>query len=139
MATTTSEPPPTMRRAPSLVPSSTRESFAHRTQIADQLVPPPVDPQLQQAVPFPPVQCRGQEQGATTPAPLPGCPMPPMPSSTPSPGWLRARKRLPTQLFNRLEITPGTAACWTAPPSWLMTTMDTPPSIPATAWALLHP
>lgn len=134
-----SEPPPTMRRAPSLVPSTTRESFARRTQIADQPVPPPADPQVQQAVPFPPVQCQGQGQGATTPAPLQGCPMPTMPSSTPSPGWHRARKRLPTQLFNHLEITPGTVACWTAQPSWLMTTMDTPPSIPATAWVLLHP
>lgn len=128
-----------MRHAPSPVPSTTRESFAHRTQTADQPVPRPVDPRLRPAVPFPPVQCQVQGQAATIPAPLPGCPMPPMPSSTPSLGQRRARKHLPIQLFNHLEITPGTAACWTTQPSWLMTTTDTPPSTPATAWALLRP
>lgn len=139
MATTTSEPPPTMRRAPSPVPSTTRESFAPRTRTADQPVPLPADRQAPPAVLFPPVQCQAQGQVATTPARLPGCPMPPTPSSTPSPGRHRASKHLPIQRFNHLEITPGTAAFWTAQPSWPMTTTDTPPSIPATAWALLRP
>lgn len=139
MATTMSEPPPMMRRAPSPVPSTTRESFAPPTQTADQPVPRPVDPQLPPVVPFLLAQCQAQGQAATTPAPLPGCPTPPTPSSTPSPGRRRASKHLPIQLFNRPEITPETAACWTTQPSWLMTTTDTPPSIPATAWVLLHP
>lgn len=139
MATTTSEPPPTMRRAPSPVPSTTRESSAPRTQTVDQPVPLPADPQLPPAAPFPLAQCQAQGQAATTPAPLPGCPMPPTPSSTPSPGQRRVSKHLPIQLFSRLEITPETAACWTAQPSWLMTTTDILPSMPATAWALLRP
>ncbi len=138
-ATTTSEPPPTMRRDPSPEPSTIRESFVPQTQTADQLVPLPADPQLPPAVPFPPAQCQARGRAATTPAPLPGCPTPPTPNSTPSPGRRRASQHLPIQLFSRLEITPETAACWTAPPSWLMTTTDIPPSIPATAWALLHP
>lgn len=139
MATTTSEPPPMMRRAPSPVPSTTRGSFAPRTRTADQPVPLPADPQVLPAVLFPPVQCQAQGQVATTPARLPGCPMPPTPSSTPSPGCRRASKHLQIQLFNLLEITLETAVCWTAQPSWPMTTTDTPLSIPATAWALLLP
>lgn len=98
-----------------------------------------MDPQLLPAVPFPPAQCQVQEQAATTPVHLLGCPMLPMPNLTPSPGQHKASKPLPIQLFSHLEITLETAACWTAPPNWLMTTTDTLPSIPATAWALLHP
>lgn len=128
-----------MRRAPSPAPSTTRESFVHRTQTVGQPVPQLADLQLQPVVPFHLVQCQVRGQAATTPAPLPGCPMPPMPSSTPSLGQCRARRHLPIQPFNHLETTLGTVACWTAQPSWLMTTTDTPPSTPATAWALLHP
>lgn len=138
-ATTTSEPPPTTRRAPSPMPSTTRESFGPRTQTADRLVPHPVGLQHLPVVRCPPARCQVQGLDVTTPVPLPGCLMPPMPSLTPSPGWHRASRHLPIQLFSRLEITPETVACWTAQPSLPMTTTDTPPSIPATAWALLHP
>lgn len=135
-----SEPPPMRRLAPSPGPSTTRGSFDHRTPTVDQpAAPPPADPRLQPAVPFLPARCQAQEQVVTTLAPRPGCPMPPTPSSTPSPGCRRARKHLPTLLFHLLGITPGTAACWTAPPSWLTTTMATHRSTPATAWALLLP
>lgn len=139
MVTTMSEPPPMMRRAPSPVPSTTRANSVPRTQTADQPVPPPADPQLAPVVLFPPVQCQVQGQAAMTLAHLPGCPMPPMLSSTPSPGWRRASKHLPIQLFSHLENTPETAACWTAQHSWPTTTTDTLPSIPATEWALLRP
>lgn len=138
MATTTSEPPPTMRCVLSPEPSITMESFDQQIQTADPLVPPPVDPQ-QPAVLFPPVQCQAPGQAAMTPVLLPGCPMPPMPTSTPSPGQCRARKHLLIQLFNHLPNTLETVRCWIALHSWLMTTMDILPSILATAWALPHP
>lgn len=139
MATTTSEPPPMTKLAHSPVPSTTKESFAPRTQTADQPVPRPAGLQLPLAVQSPPAQCQAPGQAATTPVHLPGCPMPPTPSSTPLRGRHRASRHLPIQHFSHQEITLETVACWTAQHSWPMTTTDTPPSIPATAWALPHP
>lgn len=139
MATTMSVLQPMMRRAPSPGSSTTRESFALQTQAADQQEPLPADPLLLPAVQFPPVRCRAQELAATTLVHLPGCPILLMPNSTHSPGQHKASKPLLIQLFSHPENTLETAACWTAPPNWLTTTTDTLPSIPATAWALLHP
>lgn len=139
MATTTSEPPPTTRHAHSPEPSTTRESFAPPTQTVGRPVPRPADLPLLPVVLSPQAECQDQEQVAMTPALHQGCPTPPTPSSTPSPGWLRASKHPQIQLYSHLEITPETAACWTATLSWPTTTTDTPPSIPPTAWVLPRP
>lgn len=64
-----------------------------------------------------------------TPVPIPGCLMPLMPSSTPSPG----PRMLQIQLSNHQEIILETVVCLIAPISCLMTTMDIPHNTPAIA------
>lgn len=139
-ATTMSEPPRMTRPVPRLVSSTTRVTSAHKTQAACSLAPLPVEIRLPPAVQFPPARCQDRGQGAMIPAHLPGCPTPPMLNSTPLPELHRVSKRRPTQRSSHLEITLGeTVVCLTAQPSFRMTTMDTPPSTPPTAWASLLP
>lgn len=140
MATTMSEPQ-LMRRlvlSPGLF--TTRASSAPPTRaVGQQAPPPPVDHPPPPVALSPPAQYQAPGRAATTLDLLPGCPTPPMPSSTPSPEWLKARRRHPTRHWRLRGTTPVTVACWTVTPSWPTTTTATPPSTPHTAWASHRP
>lgn len=71
-----------------------------------------------------------------TPVPLPGFPMPLMPSSTSSPGQRIFRKQLQIQPINHQEIMLETVACLIAPIKCLVITMDIHHNTPAIAWPL---
>lgn len=136
MATTMFMPPPTMKYDPSQEPHTTKESFARQTtQVGKHLL---VDQQLQPVVLFLPAQFQDQDQGVMTPVPLPGCPMPLMPSSTPSPGQRIFRKQLQIQPINHQEIILETVPCLIAPIKCLVKTMDMDihHNTPAIAWPL---
>lgn len=138
MATITSEPPPMMRRDPSPVLSTTRESFVPRILIPDQVEPLRAVLLLQPVVQFLPARCPAQELAAMTLVHPPECPMLHMPSLTPSPGQPRGRMFLQILLFHHQEISlEETVAYWTIQPNYHMTAMDFPPNIQATVLALL--
>lgn len=145
MATTTCEPPPTMKAAPPLAPPCTTLTTAPLQERQGELHPLAAVPEAQEPRPaeeplflLGPLRPLADPRPAMTPDPPPDFPTSAMPSSTPLPAGARASS--PQQTPPLWPATsPGTAASWTLLPSWRTTTTDTPLITRPTAWVLPHP